>query len=531
MQKRVDEKSPAFCKGRRGRSLPAAFCGAVGKLILVLVILACLPVPVARLCGYEVYDVVSGSMEPAIPVGSAVFVRALPPAQIEAEDVIAFQSHDRVITHRVVENNKPESSLVTQGDANAQPDPEAVPYGNVIGRVERHVPGLGWLLGTYTAGSGRIYLICFAAAGALLSLIPALASGKRRETGEAQQDDSQRPARRSAQYGQARHAGAQTGELRQDAPRHGMQYGQARHAGAQQAALRQDTSRPDTPQAALRQDASWQGAPQARLSGDPDPEEEAPIPAKRGGGLRRVLTILLALVFIGSLGGYAFTRWRAQAQRQTYTDLAQQYAVPDAAQTPDAQNANTPPIAVDFEALRAVNSDIVGWIYCEDTAINYPVLYGETNDTYLRRDYEGKYNVAGSIFIDVKNSSDFSDVNTILYGHHMNDGTMFAGLENWQDQAYFDAHPVIWLLTPEQNYRILPFSAYETDAYSETYTLYSGPCEPMNEYLRKMAAQSAVQSGIVPDGTGRYVLLSTCASAYGGGDERSVVHGVLQPVG
>ena len=121
-------------------------------------------------------------------------------------------------------------------------------------------------------------------------------------------------------------------------------------------------------------------------------------------------------------------------------------------------------------------------------------------------------------------------MNTIIYGHHMNDGSMFAVLENWQDQVFFDAHPVIWLFTPEQNYRIVPFSAYETDAYSGAYTIFSGPGELLDAYLRSAAGRSAVRTGVVPDGTGRHVLLSTCASAFGSGSGRSVVHGVLEPV-
>lgn len=476
MQKRANEKKPAQSTGRRGRSLPAALCGVLGRIILLLVILACLPVPVARLCGYEIYDVVSGSMEPAIPVGSAVFVRSVSPMQLAPQDVIAFQSRGTVITHRVVENNGLESSLVTQGDANAQPDPEAVPYSNVIGRVERSVPGLGWLLSSYTGGSGRLYLICFAAAGALLSLIPALSPKKRNENEAAPEE----------------------GETPENAP--------------------QQAQADELPQK------------QARQLNAPEPED-ASGPAKRGGGnARRVLMILLALVFAGSVGGYAYMRWRAQAQRQTYTNLAEQYVVPDAVQAQDAHDANTPPITVDFGALQAINPDIVGWIYCEDSPINYPVLYGETNDTYLRHDYEKKYNVAGSIFVDVNNNADFSDVNTIVYGHHMDDETMFATLENWQDQAFFDAHPVLWLFTPEQTYRLLPFSAYNTNAYSETYTIFSGPCVQLDEYLVMSAEQSVVHSDIVPDGANRHVLLSTCAAAFGSGDNRSVLHCVMEPV-
>lgn len=458
MQKRADAKRPAHHTGRRGRSLPAALCGMLGRIMLLLVILACLPVPVARLCGYEVYNVVSGSMEPAVPVGSAVFVRAAPPAQLNAQDIIAFQSHGTVITHRVVENNTLESSLVTQGDANLQPDPEPVPYADVIGRVERHVPGLGWLLGSYTSGSGRLYLICFAAAGALFSLLPALLrKGQKR--------------RKAGGDGQAEYGGT---------------------AGAKA------------------------------------------VPEKRNAGerVRRVLMVLLALVLLGSLGGYALVQLRAGRQRQAYIDLAQQYAAaPEAPQSAGAPGPapDAPPITVDLEALRAINSDIVGWIYCEGTPINYPILYGETNDAYLRRDFEKNYNVAGSIFIEAQNSADFSDVNTILYGHHMDDGSMFAALESWQDPEFFRAHPVIWLFTPAQTYRLRPFSAYETSAYSETYTIFSGLCEQLNVYLQAAAGQSAVQTDAVPDGTARYAVLSTCASAFDSGEARSVLHVVLEP--
>ncbi len=457
-QRRADGKQPAQSTGRRGKSLPAALCGAVGRIILLLVIVVCLPAPLARVCGYEVYNVVSGSMEPAIPVCSAVFVRPAPPAQLCAQDVIAFQSHGTVITHRVVQNNTLESSLVTQGDANLQPDPEAVPYGSVIGRVERHVPGLGWLLGASTGASGRLYLVCLAAAGALLSLVPVLLQKRQ---------------------------GPGTGERRQAEP------GPARPSGA--------------------------------------PEREKPGMAER---VRRVLMLLLAVVLVVSLGGYALTQRRARQQRQAYTDLAQQYtAAPGPAQGAAAQGSasDAPPITVDFQALQAANSDIVGWIYCEGTQISYPVLYGETNDTYLRQDAEKNYNVAGSIFIEAQNSADFSDVNTILYGHHMNDGSMFAALENWQDQAFWDAHPVLWLFTPAQTYRLAPFSAYETSAYSETYTIFSAPCEQLNTYLRAAQERSAVQAGAAPDGTARYVLLSTCASAFDSGEARSVLHCVLEP--
>ncbi len=247
------------------------------------------------------------------------------------------------------------------------------------------------------------------------------------------------------------------------------------------------------------------------------------------GRFRLLLTLAIAVIFVASVGGYLYTRWSAQRQREVYTDGARRYTV-KASSLSEGQGTEQPPVTVDFDALLAVNSDIVGWIFCEGTAIDYPVLCGENNDVYLRRDYEGNANTAGSIFLEAQNRADFSDANTILYGHNMADGSMFAALQSWQDQAFYEAHPVIWLLTPKQDYKLLAFSGYTTSAYSEAYSIFTGPCEPLNEYLEKAAVQSAFSTSVELEADARYVLLSTCASAYGADEARFVLHAVLQPV-
>ncbi len=86
---------------------------------------------------------------------------------------------------------------------------------------------------------------------------------------------------------------------------------------------------------------------------------------------------------------------------------------------------------VDFAALQKVNPDVVGLIYQKDTIINYPIMHGSDNDQYLHSDINKKYSVSGSIFMDYRNSADFSDFNTIVYGHHMHDGSMFKSLRGY----------------------------------------------------------------------------------------------------
>lgn len=453
MRRTTDQKVFVQRTGRRGSNLPAALCRVVGTLILLCVIAACLPVPLAHLAGYEIYNIVSGSMEPAIPVGSAIYVQSVNPAQLMPGDVIAFQSGGAVVAHRVVENDPLTSGIVTKGDANAREDRTPVQYSAVIGRVTRHVPMLGGLLSIYTGGAGRIYLLCFAAAGALLNLAAGRLAKSRRGN--------------------------------------------------------------ETPDAVSGEAAA---APGHTARGSIRTKRK-----KRKPGARGVLMILLAVVFAGSVIGAILVSRQDQNRREVYIDAALQYV---AEQNP-ADGASAP-VHVEFDALRAVNSDIVGWIYCEGTPINYPVLQCGDNDTYLRHDYLHNYSIAGSIFIEAQNRPGFADANTIIYGHHMTDGSMFAALEQWQQPGFYEEHPVIWLLTPEQTYQIELFSGYSTNAYAQAYTIFTGACAELDEYLQSAAGQSVFDAQVTPTGQEKYVLLSTCAKAVGGGEARQVLHGILR---
>lgn len=185
------------------------------------------------------------------------------------------------------------------------------------------------------------------------------------------------------------------------------------------------------------------------------------------------------------------------------------------------------PIKVDFDALLAENEDVVGWLYCEDTNIHYPVVQGKDNDYYLHHGYDRKESRAGAIFVDAENRPGFADSNTILYGHHMKNGSMFAHLADFADQEFFDAHPVMWLLTPEQTFKVELLGGYLTSADSDSYTIFTGACEEFDEYLEGAAADSDVQAETETPCDGRYIMLSTCE--YDFADARYVLHGRLVP--
>ena len=167
--------------GKKGQGVIPILCNILGILILACAIAICLPAAAPRVLGYEVYCVVSGSMEPEIPVGSAVFVKGTAPEEIKEGDVVAFLGGDSVIIHRVVANHKVEGEFTTKGDANEGEDMNRVPYSALKGRVERHVPILGDILTVAASASGKAYLLCFAACGAMLNLLAGRLRARRRE--------------------------------------------------------------------------------------------------------------------------------------------------------------------------------------------------------------------------------------------------------------------------------------------------------------------------------------------------------------
>ena len=184
-----------------------------------------------------------------------------------------------------------------------------------------------------------------------------------------------------------------------------------------------------------------------------------------------------------------------------------------------------PPIEVDFDKLKGVNEDVVGWIYVDALPdISYPIVKGKDNQTYLHQTYEKNYNFAGTIFVDYENSGDFSDCNTLVYGHNMKNGSMFGHLKKFrEDDKLYKQDKYFWILTPERNYRYEIITAYTTGVNSDTYTLFKGPGEEFEKYLETIKGYSEIQTDdtdlTIKD---RIVTLSTCT---GNESTRFVVQG------
>ena len=156
---------------RGGKIILPALFNLIGTVIIITVIALLLPTTLSRFMGIEVYNVVSGSMEPSIPTGSMVFVRPVDWEALEPGDVIAFDSEGTVTTHRVVEIRFVEGEFITKGDANPTEDITAVPFDSLIGRVERHIPYLGEITAILASPLGKIYMFAFLLCGVLFNVL------------------------------------------------------------------------------------------------------------------------------------------------------------------------------------------------------------------------------------------------------------------------------------------------------------------------------------------------------------------------
>ena len=226
------------------------------------------------------------------------------------------------------------------------------------------------------------------------------------------------------------------------------------------------------------------------------------------------------------IGNFGITISRAGVAVNRYVD-------PGSAQAEQAEeelllDPEISPITVDFEALRQRNADVTGWLYCPETAVNYAVVQTKDNMSYLHSDFDGNYSSYGTLFVDCLCEKDFQGANSIIYGHHMNDGKMFAMLVNYARQDYFNRHPVFYLSTPEMNYRVELFAGYITGMYSDSYEVFFATPEEKQEWLDSVIAQSIFTSPVEVRPGDRILTLSTCTYEYD--DARFVVHGKLVPI-
>ena len=248
-----------------------------------------------------------------------------------------------------------------------------------------------------------------------------------------------------------------------------------------------------------------------------------------------VLVLLLAVLVFSSVKIISYMMEKKQSER-TQQDLIDQVVTPgsdsndtdntgkDNNSTPAPAGSEPDYISVDFKTLQAKYPDVVGWLYCANTGLNYPIVQTaeEGGEYYLYRDIDGNNNKNGTVFLDWRCNSDFTSQNNIIYGHNMKTGLMFASLMNYKQQYYYDIHPYFYLYTPSQTYKVNLFAGciveHDADVYSLTLS---------DSYIQECIQNSTFKSSYGAP-TGNILTLSTCD--YDFDNARYVVMGELVPV-
>lgn len=190
------------------------------------------------------------------------------------------------------------------------------------------------------------------------------------------------------------------------------------------------------------------------------------------------------------------------------------------------------PVKADFDELNSICTfgSIIGWVYSPGTLINYPVAQCDDNYYYLKHLIDGTENPSGAIYCDFRSQQNFEGENTVIYGHHMADGSMLASIKNYYSkESYYDEHPCIYLSTPYKNYTLEVFSAYQTvTSDDKTFSVSFSEDFTFKDYIDHLKANNAIKGiqDVSVTTMDRVVLFVTCA--YQSENGRSVLACVIR---
>ena len=235
----------------------------------------------------------------------------------------------------------------------------------------------------------------------------------------------------------------------------------------------------------------------------------APLSVRIRNGALNVITVCLIGIILVSGYKIGKTMWEYHVAKSAYTNISEKTAKVDPKQFTGV---------VDWKALKKANPDVQGWPYQKGTVINYPVVQGTDNDTYLHTRFDKQWSGGGTLFVDCRMEKDFKGFNSIIYGHHMKDGSMFRSIRGYtKEDGYYDKHKTLELATPHGNYHLVVFSALITKATDEdTYKMTYDEAEKQ-AYIDRAWERSELpitRDSVDVTKNDRLVTLSTCAYDY-----------------
>lgn len=235
----------------------------------------------------------------------------------------------------------------------------------------------------------------------------------------------------------------------------------------------------------------------------------------------KVLLVVGILLLVAAVVDGAFILHKYRAGDQFYEGVHQaQLTTADASADPEGYVLD-----IDWAALQEQNTDIVAWVQIPGTVVDYPVVQTGDNDFYLTHDFAKESSSFGCIFLDFESAADFSDRNTILYGHHMRNGSMFATLIEYEDPGFLAEHPYVYVATPDGKTRCLKVFCLIVAGGDEMLRQTEFDCdEELQAYVQSMLDRNEIETDITADQVHHLYTLATCSYQFN--DARTIVYAV-----
>lgn len=251
----------------------------------------------------------------------------------------------------------------------------------------------------------------------------------------------------------------------------------------------------------------------------------------------KIAVLILIGIFLTAAGLYVKNIYQQKKAQEEYEKFIEERVeqqieeiAPEVVDKLGELGIEIPEKAIDFHALTEENEDVYAWLYIPGIGVDYPVLQHPTDDTYyLDHNMDGTKGYPGVIYTETVNQKDFTDPHTVIYGHNMNNGSMFGALHEFEDREVFDENQYFFIYTPEKVFVYQIFAAYEYNAVHLIYNFDLQNPAIFQNYLEQIFQIRSINANIRDDvevnSENRIVTLSTCVK--GKKNMRYLVQGVL----
>ncbi len=239
---------------------------------------------------------------------------------------------------------------------------------------------------------------------------------------------------------------------------------------------------------------------------------------------KKVITVSVVVLLVCIIGAAIFWLTREKEPEKTLQQEPEPIVLDEPVEDEPEEEVYESPI--DFAYWKSVNDDVYAWIRIEDTNIDYPILQSATDDSYyLEHTIDGVTGYPGSIYTEKVNAKDFSDFNTLIYGHDMRDGSMFKHLHKFEDYEFFESHDTVTIYTETETKTYRVYAAVIYDNRHIMYTYDNDNMEDRTAFIQSLkeigGEGSFFREGMSIDENSKLITMSTCIT--GQPDKRYIV--------